>query len=598
MKNFLKLFFVLLAFHASAQELAEDFIASLPEALIGDMELSEDDPRNIQNPDTKLLSLEASLRQAEETLNRIRYELDTSQPSPDLKRIGESFFNSFQSTYLPIIEPAGNTEYLVDSGDLLTVHFVGQFSDIVDTRVERDGSIGLPKIGNLQVAGLSLGEVKDLIIKTVDQTLIGVNSFVTLTEVRDMNLLIVGNVNRPGMYTLHGGSTPLSLIYAAGGINSKGSYRSISHKRNGELIQNIDLYDILIKGDLTFDKPMRSGDVLLVNAMNSEIRINGDIANPGIYEFIDGENLSDFSNYIGLRSNYNERIIKSSLENETLVKESFKFDQYDAINLKSGDTLEVLGRAPIFKASAKVSILGEVNVPGDYFVSDQSSLLDLLNLAGGYTKNAFPMGGMLLRKKNKTISQEFNNKLKENMIDFLASSLTKGRFSTLSDTTMDFILKERFSNLPQGRVITEFDIDQLSLDSSKDILMQDGDMIIIPKFENVVYVVGQVTNPVSISLESDRDIRDYVKLAGAQGRYTQDFVYLFNPDGTVRSINLNESFLKSIASRENYDIYPGSVIYVPSKLESLNNIEFAATISPILSSLALSLASLSSINNN
>jgi len=598
MKNFLKLFFVLLAFHASAQELAEDFIASLPEALIGDMELSEDDPRNIQNPDTKLLSLEASLRQAEETLNRIRYELDTSQPSPDLKRIGESFFNSFQSTYLPIIEPAGNTEYLVDSGDLLTVHFVGQFSDIVDTRVERDGSIGLPKIGNLQVAGLSLGEVKDLIIKTVDQTLIGVNSFVTLTEVRDMNLLIVGNVNRPGMYTLHGGSTPLSLIYAAGGINSKGSYRSISHKRNGELIQNIDLYDILIKGDLTFDKPMRSGDVLLVNAMNSEIRINGDIANPGIYEFIDGENLSDFSNYIGLRSNYNERIIKSSLENETLVKDSFKFDQYDAINLKSGDTLEVLGRAPIFKASAKVSILGEVNVPGDYFVSDQSSLLDLLNLAGGYTKNAFPMGGMLLRKKNKTISQEFNNKLKENMIDFLASSLTKGRFSTLSDTTMDFILKERFSNLPQGRVITEFDIDQLSLDSSKDILMQDGDMIIIPKFENVVYVVGQVTNPVSISLESDRDIRDYVKLAGAQGRYTQDFVYLFNPDGTVRSINLNESFLKSIASRENYDIYPGSVIYVPSKLESLNNIEFAATISPILSSLALSLASLSSINNN
>ena len=598
MKNFLKLFFVLLAFHASAQELAEDFIASLPEALIGDMELSEDDPRNIQNPDTKLLSLEASLRQAEEMLNRIRYELDTSQPSPDLKRIGESFFNSFQSTYLPIIEPAGNTEYLVDSGDLLTVHFVGQFSDIVDTRVERDGSIGLPKIGNLQVAGLSLGEVKDLIIKTVDQTLIGVNSFVTLTEVRDMNLLIVGNVNRPGMYTLHGGSTPLSLIYAAGGINSKGSYRSISHKRNGELIQNIDLYDILIKGDLTFDKPMRSGDVVLVNAMNSEIRIDGDVANPGIYEFIDGENLSDFSNYIGLRSNYNERIIKSSLENETLVKESFKFDQYDAINLKSGDTLEVLGRAPIFKASAKVSILGEVNVPGDYFVSDQSSLLDLLNLAGGYTKNAFPMGGMLLRKKNKTISQEFNNKLKENMIDFLASSLTKGRFSTLSDTTMDFILKERFSNLPQGRVITEFDIDQLSLDSSKDILMQDGDMIIIPKFENVVYVVGQVTNPVSISLESDRDIRDYVKLAGAQGRYTQDFVYLFNPDGTVRSINLNESFLKSIASRENYDIYPGSVIYVPSKLESLNNIEFAATISPILSSLALSLASLSSINNN
>jgi len=598
MKNFLKLFFVLLAFHASAQELAEDFIASLPEALIGDMELSEDDPRNIQNPDTKLLSLEASLRQAEETLNRIRYELDTSQPSPDLKRIGESFFNSFQSTYLPIIEPAGNTEYLVDSGDLLTVHFVGQFSDIVDTRVERDGSIGLPKIGNLQVAGLSLGEVKDLIIKTVDQTLIGVNSFVTLTEVRDMNLLIVGNVNRPGMYTLHGGSTPLSLIYAAGGINSKGSYRSISHKRNGELIQNIDLYDILIKGDLTFDKPMRSGDVVLVNAMNSEIRIDGDVANPGIYEFIDGEKLSDFSNYIGLRSNYNERIIKSSLENETLVKDSFKFDQYDAINLKSGDTLEVLGRAPIFKASAKVSILGEVNVPGDYFVSDQSSLLDLLNLAGGYTKNAFPMGGMLLRKKNKTISQEFNNKLKENMIDFLASSLTKGRFSTLSDTTMDFILKERFSNLPQGRVITEFDIDQLSLDSSKDILMQDGDMIIIPKFENVVYVVGQVTNPVSISLESDRDIRDYVKLAGAQGRYTQDFVYLFNPDGTVRSINLNESFLKSIASRENYDIYPGSVIYVPSKLESLNNIEFAATISPILSSLALSLASLSSINNN
>ena len=124
-----------------------------------------------------------------------------------------------------------------------------------------------------------------------------------------MNVLIVGNSFTTGMFTLPGGSSPLSLISAAGGIGANGSYRNIAHKRNNELLQNIDLYEVLAKGNINFAKNLRSGDVLVVNPKGGEVKIDGGVANPAIYEFIEGESVGNILQIAGVLNPHDQKIV-------------------------------------------------------------------------------------------------------------------------------------------------------------------------------------------------------------------------------------------------------------------------------------------------
>ena len=170
---------------------------------------------------------------------------------------------------------------------------VGRENEIEDLRINRDGSINIPSVGNVLIAGLTYSQAVDIIQKRVQQAYAGIDAYITLSDLRDMNVLIVGNVFSPGMYTLSGGSSPMALIYAAGGINDQGSFRYISHKRNNELLQNIDLYQVFINGNLNFKHQLRSGDVIVVHPKLSEVRLSGAFANQAIYEINSDENLSD-----------------------------------------------------------------------------------------------------------------------------------------------------------------------------------------------------------------------------------------------------------------------------------------------------------------
>ena len=131
----------------------------------------------------------------------------------------------------------------------------------------------------------------------VSVSLVGVQTFVSLSELRDVNVLIVGNAVNPGMYTLSGGSNPLALINAAGGITDSGSFRFIEHKRDSQLLKTIDLYDVLVDGDLS-SLIQLSGDSVVVRQVSRQARISGGISKPGIYEINDNESLEDLLNFL------------------------------------------------------------------------------------------------------------------------------------------------------------------------------------------------------------------------------------------------------------------------------------------------------------
>ena len=400
---------LLLSFTLLSQEIDESFIASLPDDLRQDFlsqSLSQEEVDfNYRNPDTRVLKLEEALREAERSLNVIRSDISPADRGK-LERFGDRFFKTYQSTFLPINEPNVNNEYVLDSGDIITLQLVGRENEIEDLRINRDGSINIPSVGNVLIAGLTYSQAVDIIQKRVQQAYAGIDAYITLSDLRDMNVLIVGNVFSPGMYTLSGGSSPMALIYAAGGINDQGSFRYISHKRNNELLQNIDLYQVFINGNLNFKHQLRSGDVIVVHPKLSEVRLSGAFANQAIYEINSDENLSDLLEMAGARTaNTSENIIVERLSGGTSKKLSIPKDQASNTKLFDADSIELLAIEPIFNKAKVIEITGEVKIPGFYTVSDDMKLSDLLLMAGVYTENAYPLAGVFTRESVRDLEK-------------------------------------------------------------------------------------------------------------------------------------------------------------------------------------------------
>ena len=128
--------------------------------------------------------------------------------------------------------------------------------------IGRDGSINFEQIGKIFIAGLSLDKASDIIKTKVTTSYIGTEAFVSLDNVRDIQIFITGGSRFPGIYTLNGNSHVLHALNVAGGITEEGSFRSIQIKRNGEVVNEVDLYQALILGD-TFNIPLKSIQFIL-----------------------------------------------------------------------------------------------------------------------------------------------------------------------------------------------------------------------------------------------------------------------------------------------------------------------------------------------
>lgn len=128
-----------------------------------------------------------------------------------------------------------------------------------------------------------------------------------------------------------------------------------------------------------------------------------------------------------------------------------------------------------------------------------------------------------------------------------------------------------------------------------DITLSDGDEIVIPEYKSEVYVLGEVLNPGARLYKADQYGKDYVEKSGGLGKYAEkNRSIIIHPNGDA--FLFNDSYLGFMANK--VDIYPGTIIYVPREIGQLEGINYAAVVAPIFSSLALSLASLNSINNN
>jgi protein involved in polysaccharide export with SLBB domain len=304
MKIIKLLLLMLVTISINAQELDEEFLASLPDDIRKDIQENNqrkaDGTAETYRPyiySSKFSKVESFLKlkdRLEADLLELERRISSDDDmglSEDLKVYGSDFFNTFQTSFMPINEPNPDSGYMLDVGDVLQVQLVGPKAYIEELLINSDGSVSLTDIGKIFIAGLSLNDASQLIKSRVNAALIGNEAFINLTEIRDVNILVTGNAENPGIYTLTGNSNILHALSAAGGISEFGSLREINLVRDNIIIETLDVYDLLIEGQYDLKKRLRSGDVVFVKPRKNIVTIDGAINRPSKYEALEIKNL-------------------------------------------------------------------------------------------------------------------------------------------------------------------------------------------------------------------------------------------------------------------------------------------------------------------
>lgn len=607
MKNSITLILSLfIAASLNSQELDESFLDSLPDDIKEDL-IEKNTKQGLNSKENyKPYLYSSKLSQAEELISlKERLELDLQElerrlsldenlnVDEGLKLYGSDFFDTFQTSFMPINEPNPASDYSLDVGDVLNIQLVGQLDNIDDYIINGDGSISLEDIGKINIAGLSISDASALIKSKISSSFVGTDAFISLTEIRDVNVLITGNAKNPGIYTLTGNSNILHAISAAGGISEFGSYREINLIRNNEIAETLDVYDLLIDGQYNLKKRLRSGDVIFVEPRKAVVTVDGAVFRPAKYEVLKDQNLESVIQYAnGIKStadrqNFSlERVLDGTLKTIPVINDS----QFKTIKALDRDLIYI--REYPFR---EASISGAVMKPGKYILSSQENINDLVEKAGGYTNNAYLLGGIYLNDDAKQINQKAQEILYQEFLDSIIALSQQNISENFDLTPIIGLTKEIKNNQSNGRVVVDLeDEDSLELYSVK-----NNDHLFIPETTNVVYVYGEISSEGAVMYSENQSVNYFVEKSGGYKRFSdKESIYVLHPNGESQLYSRKRNIFESSPESET-QIYPGSIIFVPRKLDEATPRRLAAqAYVSILGSLGIALASLSSINNN
>lgn len=320
---------------------------------------------------------------------------------------GFDFFGNPNISFTPNINLATPATYQLGPGDELLIDIWGASENNYRKKIDREGAIRIENIGPIYVSGLPFEKAKEKIISYLKKIYSGIGTSgsnynkvyadVSLVGVRTVQVNIMGEVKVPGTYSLSALSTVLNALYAAGGPTEKGTFRNIKVIRNGKLLSEFDIYNYLINGSEKGNVMLQDQDNIIVQPYSDKIAVTGQVKRTGIYELKKGETISNLINYFGgfNADAYKDRLTINRVNGrEKTVSEIVLKDQPD-FELKDGDSLAV-GKI-IDRYQNRVIISGAVYRPGNYELTNNLTLSDLINKAAGIKDDAFLDRGIIYR---------------------------------------------------------------------------------------------------------------------------------------------------------------------------------------------------------
>lgn len=351
--------------------------------------MSRPRPPQEDNADARRRAQELELRQLHQKLDQL--EAGTSlrnsfqtfvlqSTGRDLPLFGLNLFKNTPSTFVPIENAPATPDYLIGPGDQILISGWGQVSIDLDLLVDRNGTINIPRVGMINVAGLKYQDLIPHLKASIGKVYRNFDLTASLGQLRSIQIYVVGQAKRPGTYTLSSLSTLVSAIFAAGGPSNSGSMRSVQLKRNNKVVTDFDLYELLTTGDKSRDSRLLPGDIIQFLPIGSLVAMNGAVNNPAIYELKQDTPFFDVLRWAGglATTAQGQKATVERIENRKSRKvEEFSMDAAGLSKpLKDGDLVSVHTLVPQFENA--VTLRGNVAQPGRFPWRDGMRIRDLI----------------------------------------------------------------------------------------------------------------------------------------------------------------------------------------------------------------------------
>ena len=374
--------------------------------------------------------------------------------SASISLFGYDFFSNSKVSFTPSVNIAVPKNYQIGPGDEIMIDLWGASEITYKATVNNSGSIKINGIGFVFINGFTLENASKKIISKLKTKHAGIsadsnsynkiNTNITVSKIRTVQVNIIGEVKTPGTYALNSLSTVLNALYVAGGPTKMGTFRDVQLVRANKVVATLDIYQYMLSGTQEGNLKLQDQDVLLVTPYKNLVSVEGAVKRAGIYELKDGQTLAELAEYFGgfTPIAYTNLLTVERLNGTQKEIREVAFSKAKDFIMQGGDKLVV--QEILDRYENKITIQGEVYRPGSFEMFEKMTLKTLIEKAEGITPEAFLSRGLLVRT--------FDDTHKEN-IAFSVSEILNGS-STIVLKARDQVRIFNKEELREKRTIT------------------------------------------------------------------------------------------------------------------------------------------------
>ncbi len=345
-------------------------------------------------------------------------ELDAQLTPFERKLFGYKLFYNDAIDFSPNYNMPTPGDYILGPGDELLIEIYGTSQESYQLTISPEGKILIPLVGPVGVGGLTVTAARSRLRSSLAKIYSGLAQSsptvfmeATLGTIRSIRVNMIGEIRRPGTYSLPSFATPFMALYSSGGPTVNGTFREIEIYRDGGLIEKLDVYEFLRKGQMGGASRLQDNDIMVIRPYNNHVEVVGAVKTPGIFELKEGENLVDLIKYAG---GFRPGAIEESISVERLNGGAQSIQDVpfnESLLLVDGDRIIVRKAAdPLIE---KVQIEGAVANAGAYGWTQGLTLYDLVEKAGGLSPEAYLEDATLFRKRADLSTETKSVKLNE-----------------------------------------------------------------------------------------------------------------------------------------------------------------------------------------
>jgi protein involved in polysaccharide export with SLBB domain len=424
-----------------------------------------------------------------------------------------------------------NEDYTIAPGDKVSIWLWGAINQSEVITVDNQGNLFITNVGPVYVANVKASQLNNFVSQKIKQVYKNsVEIYVNLLTTTPVSVYISGSIIRPGQYAGIASDSILYFLKRAGGIDpERGSYRSIKILRQNQVVQEIDLYDFILKGYLPKFN-FKDNDVIFVERQKATVVVSGSVRNPFRFEFNskqpNGQQLAKFAlplakvSHVGIVGDRDDGPFSLYLP----------YTEFEAFKLRDGDRVIFNDdiRAQVFDIQISGSYLG----PSYFAVKKETRLHDLLAQIE-IDKNLTDYESIYIQRKSVAIKQkemieQSLERLERSVFTAPASSDGEAKIrAEEGKMILEFTQRAR-KIIPLGKVVIS--------DQGKvaNIQLEQGDIVFIPAKTDLIQVGGEVLMPQALVFNSNASVEDYIAWAGGYSeRANYEQIMLIHPNGMI-----------------------------------------------------------------